>query len=321
MDSSLTPALPPLSAIRAFEAAARLSSFTRAAAELHMTQAAVSYQIKQLEQRLGLSLFQRLPRQVVLTPAGQRLAPAVLDAFKTLQTAFAQTIERAESTLAITALPTIASNWLVPRLGAFQLAYPKLAVRLDTRVALVDLTQGEFDVGLRIGSGQWPGLDAHRLLPSLFTPLCSPQLIARERVRKPADLLRLQRFGRERWWQAWLAQAGVENADLSAKPGIELEVEQHAVTAAIAGHGVAISSPLFFQREIAAGELVQPFPPVLRDSRDYWLCYSSMLRNSAKIVSFRDWLLAQARPYLEQASGITPEASRDRSGSTSAATQ
>src|SRR5687767_13964178 len=121
--------LPPLSAIRAFEAAARLQSFTRAANELHMTQAAVSYQIKQLEQRLGLILFQRLPRQVVLTAAGQRLAPSVLDAFKTLQTAFAQALERAESELAITSLPTIASNWLVPRLGTFQLAHPKLAVR------------------------------------------------------------------------------------------------------------------------------------------------------------------------------------------------
>src|SRR5688500_8562716 len=129
--------LPPLPAIRAFEAAARLGSFTRAAAELYMTQAAVSYQIKQLEQRLGLTLFQRQPRQVVLTPSGQRLAPAVLDAFKQLHTAFAQTLEREESELAITSLPTIAATWLVPRLGFFQLAHPKLAARLDPDVALV----------------------------------------------------------------------------------------------------------------------------------------------------------------------------------------
>jgi LysR family glycine cleavage system transcriptional activator len=288
----MSKALPPLPAVRAFEAAARLGSFTRAADELHMTQAAVSYQIKQLEQRLGLALFHRQPRQVVLTPAGQRLAPAVLDAFKQLRTAFAQAIERVESELAITALPTIAATWLVPRLGAFQLAHPRLAVRLDTTVQLVDLTRGEFDVGIRIGAGDWPGLHADFLLPSLFTPLCSPAL--RERLRTPADMLAMPRFGRERWWRAWFAAAGLADADLTAKPGVELDVEQHAVTAAIAGHGVAISSPLFFEQDIAAGRLLQPFELVVRDQRDYWLTYPTTLRSSEKIRAFRAWLLAQA---------------------------
>lgn len=294
----MSKVLPPLPAIRAFEAAARLGSFTRAADELHMTQAAVSYQIKQLEQRLGLGLFHRQPRQVVLTPAGQRLAPAVLDAFKQLRTAFAQAIERVETELAITALPTIASAWLVPRLGAFQLAHPRLAVRLDTAVELVDLNRGEFDVGIRIGAGEWPGLDADFLLPSLFTPLCSPAL--RERLRTPADMLALPRFGRERWWRAWFAAAGLADADLTAKPGVELDVEQHAVTAAIAGHGVALSSPLFFEQDIAAGRLLQPFELVVRDQRDYWLTYPTTLRTSEKIRAFRAWLLAQAAACCQE---------------------
>jgi len=294
----MSKALPPLPAIRAFEAAARLGSFTRAADELHMTQAAVSYQIKQLEQRLGLGLFHRQPRQVVLTPAGQRLAPAVLDAFKQLRTAFAQAIERVESELSITALPTIAAAWLVPRLGAFQLAHPRLAVRLDTAVQLVDLNRGEFDVGIRIGAGEWPGLHADFLLPSLFTPLCSPAL--RERLRTPADMLALPRFGRERWWRAWFAAAGLADIDLTAKPGVELDVEQHAVTAAIAGHGVALSSPLFFEQDIAAGRLLQPFELVVRDQRDYWLTYPTTLRTSEKIRAFRAWLLAQAAACQEQ---------------------
>jgi LysR family glycine cleavage system transcriptional activator len=294
----MSKALPPLPAIRAFEAAARLGSFTRAADELHMTQAAVSYQIKQLEQRLGLGLFHRQPRQVVLTPAGQRLAPVVLDAFNQMRTAFAQAIERGESELAITALPTIAATWLVPRLGAFQLAHPQLAVRLDTRVQLVDLTRGEFDVGIRIGAGEWPGLHADFLLPSVFTPLCSPAL--RERLRSPADVLAMPRFGRERWWRAWFAAAGLPDADLTAKPGVELEVEQHTVTAAIAGHGVAISSPLFFEQEIAAGRLLQPFELVVRDQRDYWLTYPTALRGSEKIRTIRAWLLAQAAAYCEE---------------------
>ena len=294
----MSKVLPPLPAIRAFEAAARLGSFTRAADELHMTQAAVSYQIKQLEQRLGLGLFHRQPRQVVLTPTGQRLAPAVLDAFKQLRTAFAQAIERVETELAITALPTIASAWLVPRLGAFQLAHPRLAVRLDTAVELVDLNRGEFDVGIRIGAGEWPGLDADFLLPSLFTPLCSPAL--RERLRTPADMLALPRFGRERWWRAWFAAAGLADADLTAKPGVELDVEQHAVTAAIAGHGVALSSPLFFEQDIAAGRLLQPFELVVRDQRDYWLTYPTTLRTSEKIRAFRAWLLAQAAACCQE---------------------
>lgn len=291
--------LPPLPAVRAFEAAARLGSFTRAADELHMTQAAVSYQIKQLERRLGLSLFQRQPRQVVLTPAGQRLAPAVLDAFKQLHAAFAQTLEHEESELAITSLPTIAATWLVPRLGFFQLAQPRLAVRLDTGVPLIDLSQGEFDVGIRIGAGDWPDLHADFLMPSLFTPLCGPAL--RKRLRKPADLLTLPRYGRERWWRAWFAAAGLPDADLSAKPGVELDVEQHAVTAAIAGHGVAISSPLFFEAELAAGRLLQPFDTVVRDHRDYWLAYPAARRNSGKIRAFRAWLLEQAEACCKTA--------------------
>ncbi|MEZ0470720.1 LysR substrate-binding domain-containing protein [Luteimonas salinilitoris] len=300
-----TEPLPPLSMVRAFEAAARLSSFTRAADELHMTQAAVSYQIKQLERRLGLTLFQRLPRQVVLTAAGQRLAPAVLDAFRTLRTAFGQVHERAEHELAITSLPTIAATWLVPRLGAFQLAHPRLAVRLDTSVPTVDFSAGEFDVGLRSGRGDWPGLVADRLLPSLFTPLCSPQV--RERLRTPADLLGLQRMGRERWWRQWFDAAGVMDADLGARPSIDLSVEQFEITSAVAGHGVAITSPLFFRKELSSGELVQPFDLILRDERDYWLVYPAGRRHSSKIQAFRTWLLEEVAQEPVYASVLAEE--------------
>lgn len=293
MSGIFSKPLPPLSMVRAFEAAARLSSFTRAAEELHMTQAAVSYQIKQLERCLGLTLFQRLPRRVALTAAGQRLAPAVLDAFRTLRTTFGQVLERAEHELAITSLPTIAATWLVPRLGAFQLAQPQLAVRLDTSVPTVDFSAGEFDVGLRSGRGDWPGLVAHRLLPNLFTPLCSHQV--GDRLRSPVDLLQLQRMGRERWWRQWIDAAGVVDADLTAKPSIDLSVEQFEVTSAIAGHGVSITSPLLFRKQLASGELVQPFELVLRDERDYWLVYPAARRHSPKIQAFRDWLLEEAR--------------------------
>ncbi|MEH6421592.1 LysR substrate-binding domain-containing protein [Pseudomonas sp. CGJS7] len=291
-------ALPSLSAIRAFEAAARLGSFTRAAEELDMTQAAVSYQIKRLEQRMGLVLFQRLPRKVALTRDGERLAPAVLDAFQALRTAFARSRERAQSELAITALPTLGANWLVPRLGGFQLAQPQLAVRLDTSVPLIDLAQGEFDVSLRNGGGQWPGMETHFLLPGLFVPLCSPALLDSGALRTPEDLLRLPRIGRERWWRQWLDAAGVRLGETPLKPALDLGIEQYEVTAAMAGQGVAITSPLFFRAELASGRLVQPFDLVLRDTRDYWLAYPEVGRASAKIRAFRDWLLEQARQDL-----------------------
>jgi LysR family glycine cleavage system transcriptional activator len=301
--------LPPIRAISVFEAAARHQSFTRAAEELGMTQAAVSYQIKRLEQRLGIALFRRASRKVVLTRAGEQLSPVVIDAFHALRGAFAHVVERSENELAITLLPTIGANWLVPRLGSFQLANPKLAVRLDTSVPLVDLQQGEFDIGIRNGRGEWAGLAADLLLPSLFTPLCSPALLSTGTLTRPADLLRLPRMGRERWWREWLQKAGVDNPDLSVRPGIDLGVEQFEVTAAIAGHGVAITSPLFFQHELATGRLAQPFDLVLRDERDYWLAYPAQRRNSAKIKVFRDWILEEARGALaEQA---TP-ASRPR---------
>lgn len=298
-----TRRLPPIRAISVFEAAARHQSFTRAAQELGMTQAAVSYQIKRLEQRLGIPLFKRESRKVVLTHAGEQLSPTVIEAFKALRGAFTHVVERSESELAITSLPTIGANWLVPRLGAFQLANPRLSVRLDTSVPLRDLEHGEFDVSIRNGSGEWPGLVTHLLLPGLFTPLCSPALLSEGKLKQPEDLLRLPRMGRERWWREWLQQAGVADLDLSGSAGIDLGVEQFEVTAAISGHGVAMTSPLFFQQEIAAGRLAQPFDLVLRDHRDYWLAYPASRRASTKIQLFRDWLLEEAQRDRAHAPG------------------
>src|SRR5687767_5825115 len=137
--------LPPLAALRAFEAAARHQSYTRAAEELFMTQAAVSYQIKLLERQLGIALFRKSGRRVVLTDEGRRLGGVVIEAFGRMRDAVAAEVAWSEAVLAITALPTIASNWLAPRLGAFQIAHPELALRLDTSVGVADLSQGDFD--------------------------------------------------------------------------------------------------------------------------------------------------------------------------------
>jgi LysR family glycine cleavage system transcriptional activator len=173
-----SPNLPPLTAVRAFEAAARHQSFTKAAEELGMTQAAVSYQVKLLEDRLGKPLFIRLPKKVELSETGRRLAPAVATAFQGLHAAFAELRETDDAVLAVTAVHTFATNWLVPRLGAFQQQHPEIAVRIDLSSRNVDFAREDFDLGIRGGRGKWPGLRADPLIPIAFTPLCSPDFLA-----------------------------------------------------------------------------------------------------------------------------------------------
>ena len=190
-----------------------------------MTQAAVSYQIKLLEERLGLLLFVRQPRQVTLTSSGRRLSAAATEAFDTLRNAFAAVRADTTGVLTISAAHAFASNWLGPRLGGFQLAHPTLAVRLSTSDQLVDFARDEVDAAIRHGTGPWPGLAMHRLFPVRFTPLCSPELLRRAGpLAKPADLLRLPLLSpADIWWQRWFALAGVAVDDLEARPGIRLD--------------------------------------------------------------------------------------------------
>lgn len=289
-----TLSLPPILAIRAFEAAARHLSFTKAAEELGMTQAAVSYQIKLLEERVGAPLFLRLPRKVALTREGEGLAPAVMEAFDLLRAAFARARESAEGILCISVVQTFATHWLAPRLGAFQLAHPTLAVRLDVSQRLVDFTREEVDVAIRSGDGKWPGLAAQHLMAADFTPMLSPALAAREGgLARPADLLRLPLLdARDPWWAQWFAAAGVTAAGLDTRPDLRLGAQHLDASAAMAGQGVALLTPAFFRDELLTGRLVQPFDLVCTDGHAYWLVYPEVRRNTPKIRAFRDWVLA-----------------------------
>ena len=285
--------LPPLAAIRCFEAAARHESFTRAAAELGMTQAAVSYQIRLLEDRL-VPLFLRKGRGVELTEAGRRLAPAVTAAFDGLRFAFEDFNERSQGTLAITAVQTFAANWLVPRLGAFQAAHPGIAVRLDVSSRVVDFAREEFDVGFRHNAtSTWPGMVAHPLIALEFTPMLNPRLLEQKPVKTPADLLKhtLIEPG-DPWWATWFAMAGVECPDLASRPKLSLGTQHLAGNAATAGQGVAMLTPAFFRADVAEGRLIQPFPLIGRDQGHYCLVYPEARRRSPKIRAFRDWILA-----------------------------
>ena len=282
----------PLSALRLFEAAARLKSFTRAAEELGVTQAAVSWQVKALEQRLGQALFRRLPREVVLTAEGERLARACSEAMNLLRAALADLTETGQGVLVISTLQSLATQWLAPRLGVFQLAHPGIAVRLETAGRLVDLTRENVDVAIRFGRGSWPGLSADYLFPAGQAPLCAPEVQRRLQIERPEDLLDIPRIGSDEDWAVWFAGSGVTGAPPPSGPRLISDLQTVEVGAALAGHGVALGVPALFAPEIASGRLVQLFD-IPADSPGYWLVYPQDRRRSPKIVAFRDWLLAR----------------------------
>jgi len=289
----------PLSAVRVFEAAARLLSFTRAAEELGMTQAAVSWQVKALEKRLDQPLFRRLPREVALTPAGERLARAATEAMTALRSAVSDLTDSGAGVLSITVLQTFATQWLAPRLGAFQVDHPEIAVRLDSSQRLVDLMREEFDVGLRGGrDGQWAGMESVFLFPSAQTVLATPQVMAAlGETPRPEDLLRVECVGSDEEWTAWYASAGVVRGP--PKPGggprITADSQVLEVATAMANGAAAIGSPVMFGADIAAGRLFQPFEIYIGDVGGYWLAYPQDRRRARKIAAFRDWLLEHVR--------------------------
>lgn len=289
--------LPPLAAARAFEAAARLLSFTRAAEELAMTQAAVSYQIKVLEERVGEPLFIRRARQVELTETGRALAAAASEAFRILAESYEQARTGGQGTLSISTIPTFAANWFALHLGSFQIAHPSIAVRLRTEDRMVDLAQDSIDIGIRTGySGTWPGLVSHRLFLADFTPMLSPSLAATiGGIGEPADLLKLPIIDAgDPWWSMWFDMAGVDaRADLSSRPHGQLGAQAFVGRAAVAGVGVAILTRAMFVPELANGSLIQPFDLVGNDGHAYWLVYQEARRNVPKVRAFRDWMLAE----------------------------
>jgi LysR family glycine cleavage system transcriptional activator len=292
--------LPPLTAVRAFEAAARNENFTAAAAELGMTQAAVSYHVKALEQRLGAQLFIRERGRARLSPLGEKLLPTLTRAFDAIESAFAAHQAEDESLLTISTTVTFANTWLAWCLGAFQMRHPDLAVRMTTGNELVDLRSGDADVAIRGGTGDWEGLEKHLLVRSSFTPMASRAFIAEAegslgRKIEPKDLFDLNLITPEDdWWVQWFADAGLTAEGVRNRRGVRLDNQANEGHAAMAGLGIALLTPFFWQNDIAEERLVMLFPDRLSSRGwSYWLVYPPERRMVAKIKRFREWLLAE----------------------------
>jgi LysR family glycine cleavage system transcriptional activator len=296
-------------AIQAFEAAARLGSFAKAATELDTTPASVSYHVRRLERQIGVQLFLRHAQSVELTPSGQGVATEATHAFAALRASFIKAFDADESRLTLTTLPTFGTTWLTPRLGKFRSKHPEITLELDLSVPAHDLTEGRFDAAIRNGHGRWPGLRAVQLFPSIFMPLCAPALkdAARD-IANPHAPLGVPLLGRPDWWAAWYRAQGCSDDTLPGQFGTSLPTEYLDIAAAVAGHGIAIGSPILFRSEISAGRLVPAHDFVATDGRSFWMVFPSAKEHRPKITRFREWLcdevegdLRAARDYIRRA--------------------
>ncbi|MBB4572013.1 LysR family transcriptional regulator [Rhizobium sp. MC63] len=283
----------PLNGLRAFEASARHLSFTRAAIELCVTQAAVSQQVKGLEKRLGVTLFQRLPRGLKITAEGEALLPTVSASFDQMAT----TLDRIEAgqvreLLFLGVVGTFAVGWLLPRLADFQRRHPFIDVRVSTNNNRVDPAAEGLDLAIRFGSGSWHGTEAQRLSEAPLSALCIPKLA--EDLRSPADLAgaTLLRSYRTDEWSTWFAAAGVPPAD-QVNAGIVFDSSVAMMEAALQGLGVALAPPSMFARHLSSGAVVQPFATTI-SLGSYWLTRLQSRPVTPAMRAFSDWIVAQA---------------------------
>jgi LysR family glycine cleavage system transcriptional activator len=287
--------LPPLNALRAFEAAARRASFLSAAHELSVTPSAVSHQVKALEDWAGMPLFVRDGRAVVPTEAAQKFLPAVSAAFDqiALATRKLRAADPGQGWLTVAMMPSFAAKWLVPRLPAFRSAHPQI----DLWIATFEPPSGELapdvDVAIRYGKGDWPGLTATLVLSEEIFPVCAPALAAR--LRTPGDLASQTLLHDElrEDWAMWLAAAGVAGIDSHRGPGFD--DSGLLIQAAIEGLGVALARSALVDDDLADGRLIKPFPLGLPAAAAYYLVHPAGAETLPKVKAFRDWLLGEAQ--------------------------
>ena len=300
----MTARLLSLNGLRAFEAAARHLSFTQAAAELNVTQTAISHQIKRLEEELGIQLFIRQNRALTLSPAAKEYLPGIRAAFNDLRLATDRLLRRDDDhVLTVSTLASLAAKWLLPRITGFQEAHPGIDVRITTSTALVDFRSGDVDAAIRYGRGQWPGLRVDWLMADKLFPVCSPALLAGKKpLRKPEDLadhvLLHSSAGNDDDWRLWLTAAGLPT-NLSKQPGVTFDLVFMTVQAAIDGVGVAMGRTSYVQDDIAKGRLVVPFDITLPVDAGFYLVSPEAKADSPKLSAFRNWLMEAVKSKPE----------------------
>ena len=291
----MRPRLPPLNALKAFEAAARHESFTRAAGELCVTQGAVSHQVKALEAELAVKLFNRERQRLIITDAGREYLAVVRDALDRIAIGTEQLLERQNAgVLTVSTSPDFAAKWLVHRLGHFAEAHPSIDLRISAAMHHVDFAREDVDIAVRHGDGNWPSLDAVQLSAEQLFAICSPKLLSGRRLDKPADLLKfpLIHLDSRADWKKWLRAAGI--GDDNVRHGPVLNRASMVIDAAINGQGIALARTTLAAWDLINGRLVRPFAEALRLSKTYWIVCPKAASNMPKIATFRDWVLAEA---------------------------
>jgi LysR family transcriptional regulator, glycine cleavage system transcriptional activator len=291
----MTRRLPPLNAVRAFEAAARNENFSHAAIELGVSQAAVSQHVKSLEAALRLKLFARDGKRLVITNAGQEYLTVIRDALDRIAVGTDRLLQtRPSSVLAVSTSPDFGAKWLVHRLGRFTAAYPEIDLRVSSTTKQVDLIAEQVDLAIRHGDGHWAGLDAVALCPERLVPVCSPKLLSGyRRIAQASDLLTFPLLRLEGWttWSKWFEAAGV-----SAPPrgGPVLNQASMLIDAAIDGQGIALARTTLAAWDLLHGRLVIPIDISLPLENTYWIVYPKLASREPRVLALRDWLLAEA---------------------------
>jgi LysR family glycine cleavage system transcriptional activator len=296
--------LTHLNALRAFEAAARHGSFVRAAAELGVTAAAVGQQVRLLEERCGSPLFERQGKKLNLTEAAREVLPDINDAFDRLAQAADKLHQaRRAPVVTVTLPPSFAAKWLIPRIELFRMEHPEVDVRLDTTDRLADLARETIGVGIRYGSGRYPGLEATLLMDEEVFPVCSPKLIRGRKLSKPDELANfrlihdttMDRHAAFPTWSAWLKAAGARKVD--ARPGLRINSAIMSLQAAIDGQGVALARSVIVAGDLREGRLVSPMRFACPTNFSYYLIYPAGLPLSRATAAFCHWLRKEAESF------------------------
>ncbi len=285
--------LPSLNALKAFEAAARSESFTDAATELFVTHAAISRHIRELEEYLGTDMFNRTGRGVELTEAGRQFGRALTPLFDAMADAAREAAAvGAARTLKVSIEPSIASRWLVGRLGNFSKLHPDIELTIDPANRLVDFHVEDFDLGIRYGRGNWEDVEAVRLSDVVIFPVCAPKLIAKREALKPGDLgnFTLLHENRKQWWEDWLGFAGVKGAQ--GMRGVTFQ-NHLAIEAAESGQGFALGDQILCTDSLVEGWLARPFAIDMKDHGSYWVVRKKGSKESAPARAFREWLMGE----------------------------